>query len=283
MIVPNILLEKQTIYVTGLPRAGSTFLCQLLGHHPDIYAPGHSSPLCQVLMGIRHNLSDNPFLLAQLDGDFDSSYERLVNAFRGFINGWFAETEKQWVVDKNRGWLQHLETVHHLDPNCKMLVCIRELGQIYGSIEAQHQKTILLDFPDHLANLSRYGRADNLFGEAGVVGSPLKSIEALQDIAPELQQHLFYVIYEHLISDPETVMASIWQWLGLDPISFDWQNLTVNSHESDSHYRYKYRHQTYSRLIPAKTHQIPARIQSQLQTNFAWFYRIFYPGLGEPN
>jgi sulfotransferase len=26
---------------------------------------------------------------------------------------------------------------------------VRELGQIYGSIEAQHQKTILLDFIDH--------------------------------------------------------------------------------------------------------------------------------------
>ena len=163
-------LKKQIIYVTGLPRSGSTLLCQLLGHHQQVYSPGHSSPLCSTLGNLRHNLSDNPFLLSQLDVDFDLTYGRLLNAFRGFINGWFAETEKDWVVDKNRGWLNHLETMNLLDPNFRMLVCVRELGQIYGSVENQHQKTLLLDFPDHLAHLSRYERAEKLFEKTGVIG-----------------------------------------------------------------------------------------------------------------
>jgi sulfotransferase len=230
-------------------------------------------------MGLRHNLSDNDFWLAQLDADFELSYQRLLNAFRSFMNGWFTETDKTWVVDKNRGWLQHIETVHHLDPNFKILVCVRELGQIYGSIEAQHQKTLLLDFPDHLASLSRYDRADTLFGKNGVVGAPLKSIEALQDIAPELQQHLFYVVFEHLMSEPSIVLNNIFQWLGIAPCTLDWQNLAVEPHESDSYYRYKYRHRTYSTLQAPQKHQIPQRIQKDLQKNFTWFYQIFYPGL----
>ncbi|MBE9194975.1 sulfotransferase [Synechocystis sp. LEGE 06083] len=272
-------LNKRIIYVTGLPRAGSTLLCQILRHHPEIYCPGHSSPLCPTVMSLRYNLSDNDFWLAQLDVDFEQSYQRLLNAFRGFINGWFAETDKTWVVDKNRGWLQHIETINHLDPNFKMLVCVRELGQIYGSIEAQHQKTLLLDFPDHLANLSRYDRADNLLGKNGVIGAPLNGIEALQDISPELQQRLFYVVFEHLMNEPSIVIQNIFQWLGVSPIKLDWQNLTVSPHESDSHYRYKYRHQTYSALRLPQKHSIPQRIQHDLQKNFTWFYQTFYPGL----
>ena len=184
------MLKKKILYVTGLPRAGSTLLCQILGHHPDIYSPVHSSPLCQTLIGLRHNLSDSEFLLAQMDKEFDLVYQRLINAFRGFINGWFEETEQAWVVDKNRGWLNHLEIVHLLDPNFRMLVCVRELGQIYGSIEAQHQKTLMLDFPDHLANLSKAARAKKLFAEEGVIGSCLQAMEGLQDIEEELQKHL---------------------------------------------------------------------------------------------
>lgn len=275
------MLDNQVIYLTGLPRSGSTLLCQLLAHHPDIHSPGHSSPLCQTLVGLRYSLSDSDFLLSQLDPDFDRAYQRLGCAFRGFINGWFAETEQRWVVDKNRGWLQHLELVNHLDPNFKMLVCIRELGQIYGSIEAQHQRTLLLDFPDHLANLSRYGRAEHLFGSSGVVGGALQSIADLQDIDSQLQQHLFYVIFEDLLSEPQRVMQSLLQWLGLPAIEWDFQNLTVCPHESDSYYRFKYPHQTYSALREPQPHLIPARIQAELQRQFPWFYQTFYPGLLE--
>jgi len=42
--------------------------------HPDIHCEGHSSPLCNTLLGIRRSISDDSFFLAQLDNAFDSSY-----------------------------------------------------------------------------------------------------------------------------------------------------------------------------------------------------------------
>jgi sulfotransferase len=275
------MLAKRLLYVTGLPRAGSTLLCQLLGHHPDLYSIAHSSPLCQTLIGLRHHLSDSDFLLSQMDVDFDLTYSRLLNAFRGFINGWCAETDRPWMVDKNRGWLQHIETVSHIDPNFRMLVCVRELGQVYASIESQHQKTLLLDFPDHLAPLSRFDRATHLFSEIGVVGAPLRSIAALQDLDSQLQQHLYYVVFEQLMSEPVEVMQGIFDWLGLPPAAIDPQDLAVKPHESDSYYRFKYRHQTHSKIVPPIEHPVPSRIQAELQQQFSWFYQTFYPGLGD--
>ena len=45
-------------------------------------------------MGLRHHLSDNEFFLSQLDVNFDRCYQQLLRAYRGFINGWFAETDR---------------------------------------------------------------------------------------------------------------------------------------------------------------------------------------------
>lgn len=274
-----ITLEKRMVCVTGLPRAGSTLLCQLLGMHPDIYSTGHSSPLLQTLNQLRHNLSDNEFLLAQLDVDFDLTYARLLNAMRGFMNGWFAETDKNIVVDKNRGWLNQLDTALLLDPNCRMLVCVRELGQIIGSIESQHQKTLLLDFPDHLANYSRFARADKLMADTGVVGGPLHSIAAMQDMPPAQQQRVYYVVFEQLMQDPQAMLQSIFAWLGLKPAAMNFQALPIKPHESDSHYRFKYLHRTHHCIEQPKPHLVPARVQAELLKNFGWFYETFYPGM----
>jgi sulfotransferase len=276
MTQSTLSLNKQIIYVTGLPRAGSTLLCQLLGHHPHIYSPGHSSPLNQLLGNLRHNLSDNQFLLAQLDVDFDLAYQRLVNAYRGFINGWFAETDRPVVVDKNRGWLGMLDTVNLLDPNFRMIVCLRDLRQIYGSIEAQHQKTLLLDFPDHMAPNSAYARADALLGPEGVIGGPLRSIQNLQDVPEVLRSKLCYVAFEALTSNPTETMRALFRWLELPEARIDPNRLQVKPHESDSYYRFKYRHQTYPTIEPPQPHLIPPRIEQELLKNFNWFFEQFY-------
>ena len=273
------MLDRRIAYVTGLPRAGSTLLCQLLGVHPDIYSIGHSSPLAHALQKLRYNLSDDPFLLAQMDVEFDVVYARLMRAYRGFMNGWFAEASEPLVVDKNRAWLGMVDTVHHLDPDFRMLVCVREPGQIYGSVEAQHQKTLLLDFPDHLAGHSRYTRADKLFKDSGVIGQPLRAIQALQDLAPELRQRLYFVVFERLMSDPHAVMQDLFKWLELPALELDLDELPTRPGESDSHYRFKYPHRTYAHIRKPERHAVPARIEQDIRKGFEWFYREFYPGL----
>src|SRR3984893_7053331 len=161
------------VAVTGLPRAGSNLLCQLLSHHPQIHCEGQSSPLCNLVLGIRRMVSDDQFFLAQLDRSFEGSYAHLGGAMQGFLRGWNQECRKQAVVDKNRAWLHAVELLLQIESNAKLIVCLRELGQIYGSIEAQHQRTILLDFIDHLADFDRFGRADMLFAKDKAIGAPM--------------------------------------------------------------------------------------------------------------
>ena len=104
------------IGVTGLPRAGSTLLCQLLAQHSDIHCEGHSSPLCNTLLGMRRMVSDDQFFLAQLDNSFENSYAHLASAMQGYLRSWCHSTDKAAVVDKNPAWLhaQPLACMSHV-------------------------------------------------------------------------------------------------------------------------------------------------------------------------
>ena len=271
-------LQKRIIYISGLPRAGSTLMCQLLAQHPEIYSTGHSSPLCSILKRIRHTTSDMSFLLAQLDNDFELVHQRLLMSFRGFINGWFEEAREPFVVDKNRGWLKLIETVQLLDPEFRMIVLTRDLKQIFGSIEAQHRKTQLIEFPDHIDPDSAANRAHNLFSNKGVIGGPLRSIEQMLDIEDdELRGRICYVDFDELITNSKNTMAFVYNWLELDPIKLDIEQLTVRKHESDSHYHFKFPHKTYSSIKPHSTRSIPKRIDIEIEQGFKWFYEQFYP------
>ena len=101
--------------------------------------------------------------------------------------------KKKVVVDKNRVWLHAIELLLKIEPEAKLIVCLRELGQIYGSIEAQHQRTILLDFVDNLADFDRFGRADILFAKDKAIGSPLISIHAVPDLPAAVQKRLYFL------------------------------------------------------------------------------------------
>ncbi|MEM7117048.1 MAG: sulfotransferase [Chloroflexota bacterium] len=228
-------------------------------------------------MKMRHDMSDNPFFLAQLDTDFELMYQRVLNGYRGFINGWFAETDLPFAVDKNRGWVGEIETLRLLDPHFKLIVCVRDVRQIFGSVEAQHRKTLLIDFGGHMPAKSPAVRADALLDDKGIVGAPLKSIERLQDLDESFHEHICYVVFEELMADPAGTMNGLFGWFGLPPHNIDPNNLQTRPHESDSHHRYKFRHVTHPQIKAPRSHHIPPRIDKEIVNKFKWFYEMFYP------
>jgi sulfotransferase len=270
-------MNPRFVGVTGLPRAGSTLLCQLLAQHPEIHCEGHSSPVCNALLGMRRMVSDDQFFLSQLDQSFERSYAHLTGGMRGFLRGWYHDCEGTVVVDKNRAWLHSVELLLHLEPEARLIVCLRELGQIYGSIEAQHQRTILLDFNDHLADFDRFGRADMLFAKDKTIGAPLISLHAVLDLPKAVQERLYFLRFEDLMAKPAACMSHVFSWLGVPPFQIDAEKIAAVTTESDSHYRMKYPHSTSSRIAPPARHEIPPRIQAQIEAVWAWFYQLYYP------
>ena len=269
-------MPPKFVGVAGLPRAGSTLLCQLLGEHPEISSEGHSSPLCNSLLALRRFISDDKFFLSQLDVQYDTTYCHLRTAMQGFMHGWYQDCSKPVVIDKNRGWLQVIELLLHLDSEARLLVPIRDLNQIYGSIEAQHQKSILIDFIDHLADYDRLGRAYQLFAQDKSIGAPLFSIKAVQDLPKSVKDRIYFVRFEDLVSNPTKTMSSIFTWLAVSPHIINPGKLTIRPHESDSHYRYKYLHRQQGTISPPKPHEVPQRIRELIANSCRWYKDMFY-------
>ncbi len=46
--------------------------------------------------------------------------------------------------------------------------------------------------------------------------------------------------------------------------------------ESDSHYSMMYLHTQSTRVARPQKHQIPPRIQAQIEKEYAWYYQYFY-------
>jgi sulfotransferase len=227
-------------------------------------------------------VSDDTFFLAQLDHSFDTSYAHLSSAMQGYLRGWHHNCQKPVVVDKNRAWLHAIETLLAIEPDARLIVCLRDLGQIYGSIEAQHQRTILIDFIDHLADYDRFGRADVLFAKDKAIGAPLISLRAVPDLPRHVQERLFFVRFEDLMKQPAACMALVYQWLGVCALTIDVEQLEVREQESDSHYHMKYTHRQASRITAPKRHDVPPRIQALIESACAWYYQLYYPQVPSP-
>jgi sulfotransferase len=269
---------KKIVYLAGLPRSGSTLLSNVLGMHKDIYATP-SSPLCSIVQSMRKNWSDDTFLLAQLDDNFDAIHKKLKTSTLAFMQAWSSDTDKPMVVDKNRGWLFCLETLRELDPDFKIIITLRDLRSIYSSIEKKHRKTLFIEFPDHMEHNMVDVRANALFSDGGLVGSILKGLQNIKDI-PSILKHIYYWRFEDFIADPKKTTSHLFNYLGVEPAEIDFNNIVQSTHESDSYYRMKYSHKIHPSVIkPEDFNDIPIspRILNEITTRFAWYYQELYP------
>lgn len=268
--------DHNFICVAGLPRSGSTLLCQLLREHPDVSSSCLSSPVCNLIVQLRENISRDRFFTSQLDNNFNDSYGSLRNALTGFMDGWYKGIDEPYVVDKNRAWLLHIETLLHLKPDAKVIVTLRDLTQVYASIENQHQKTLLLDFIDGLAHLSGPERADVIFNNTHVLGMALKGISALDHLPESIRSRVYIVRFEDLTEEPAAVMSGLFRFIGLRDFDLDVTNLKVTPGESDSHYNFKFMHRQQSYVKRAEIHHVPPALEEGIRREYAWFYNRFY-------
>jgi sulfotransferase len=92
-----------------------------------------------------------------------------------------------------------------------------------------------------------------------------------------VQERLYFVRFEDLMAQPAACMSHLYAWLGLPALEIDPERITVGVRESDSHYHMKYAHSQSPRIAPPQRHDIPQRIQTQIENVWAWFYQLYYP------
>jgi sulfotransferase len=124
--------HKQIVFLSGLPRTGSTLLTSILSQNPDIYVDGNSA-LERVLYGVHQtcNVVAREGLVRTYRTDFT---EELLAAIPRLF---YQKVTQKIIVEKDRGWGRDLfDLMKFVTSQPKILMLVRPINEIVTSFVA---------------------------------------------------------------------------------------------------------------------------------------------------
>ena len=256
--------------LAGLPRSGSTLLCNILNQNPQVHASSTS-----ILPGLVENMitlwSQSPDIKGDLGRDRKATEDRLAATLRGMVAGYYGHVDKEIIIDKSRGWnIMHLPLMY-LDS--KIVVLVRDIREVLASIEKQHLKNPILDQAGGLDG-TLMNRCNNLLSPKGIVGMCLLGIQDM------LQRNVdvLFVRYEDLVAEPEEWMERIYCYLLADAYKHDFDNVVNTSTDPDNLYLYKFPHEGSGKVKRSQRQWnkfLSEPIGKNIVSSFPWFYKKF--------
>lgn len=262
--------------IGGLPRAGTTLACQLLNMNDSFHVTPTSAVL-DTLKVMRSNFSHDPTWRAQNRLELIPNFRE---GMKGFINGFFHD--KEVVFDKCRGWSNHISLLDEILQNTdtKIIWFYRDPVEIIGSIEAQYQKTILLENADEqsapgaFATLDR--RIGTFIGDGGIINYP---IEILRDaIEMGYGDRILIVKYFDLTNNTQEILNQIHDFIGEPRKSYDCTQLKQSTFEYDGFYNYKFLHTIKPGSVKYKKSDIelPTKYTNVINTKYASLNQLVF-------
>lgn len=215
--------------VSGLPRSGSTLLMNLLGQNPNVHVTP-TSGAHEVLWSIKNNWMSFQEHRADKKASDVKNLQRILKA----ILNEYHDTDKEIIFDKHRSWLHSIEMLEFiLEEKCKIIVPVRSISEILASFEKLYRKNAHINnVPgDFLSSQTTFGRVSHWASNKGELGI---AYNRLMDVFNRgYGDRLLLVEYEMLTRHPEFTMSKIWEYLNIDPIIHDFDNVTQITHEDD--------------------------------------------------
>lgn len=263
---------KKLNLIAGMPRSGSTLLCNLLNMNPRFHATA-TSPVIDVLHNIRSTYSHNVTFKTQ---DRPTQFENMRKGLEGFVNGFYHD--KDVVFDKSRGWANHLPLLDKILANTdtKIIWTYRNPIEVVSSIEKHHQKTILLENADEGsgADFSTLGaRVDNFINDGGIVARPVWLLNDAYEMG--YGDRILIVSYWDLTNKPQTTLDKIHDFIGEERYEYsknDFKDLTQTTEEFDGLYNYKFPHTIKEGGVKYVKHDVnlPDHIIEKINHRFSW-------------
>ena len=257
--------------IAGLPRAGSTLLCNVLCQNPRFYASA-TSPLLAILRAIGGVWQRSPEILNQIE-DYESWEPRFRATILGTMQGWYSCRKEPVIFDKSRGWTTVLPFLERVLPNAKLILCVRDLRDVVASVDRQACRTAL--YPDDLPMQMR-PRVDAIL-QRGVLTGPLNGLRDVLDRG--WLDRVFIWWYEEFCYEPLQVMKRLYEYIGEEYYLHDFTDIKKANPEHDGVYKFTYPHEGRG---PVTTDHIgkwigylPQEVADSILERYAWFYRSF--------
>ena len=215
-------MNKIYHFVSGMPRAGSTLLMNILGQNPRFHVTG-TSGIMDVIFGIRNTWDKHVEFQASPDE------EGKLRVMRGILDAYYANVDKPVVLDKSRGWLSLLEMAEILlGRKAKVLVPVRDLREILASWEKLWRETSKTrqrgEEPQFYYEFQTVeGRCDVWVRGDQPIGLAFNRIK--DAIQRGFRDRMHFVHFEKLTSQPEKTMRAIYDFLEEPHFQHDFNNV----------------------------------------------------------
>lgn len=219
-------MSKEIFFINGMPRSGSTLLCNILAQNPDFHVTP-TSGLSDIISNIHTMWQQNPTIKAS-----ETSNKQLT-IIKDLFQSYHSDTDRPIVFNKSRGWAPIIELVElSIEKPVKILTTIRELPSILASFEKLYRKELkniespMMMNPEMSILSSRLNAWSN-----GVVGSAFNTI---QDACMRGHRSKFHFIdYVNLTSSPESTMRDIYRFLDKPFFIHDFNKVDQYTTEKD--------------------------------------------------
>lgn len=256
--------------IAGLPRSGSTLLCNILNQNPEVYASS-TSELPAVIEAMISTWSGTQELRGRLGNNRSKTEQTVRRVLRSVCEAWY--NDDRTVFDKSRGWTGKVRLLQHIYPKGKAFILVRDLREVFASFEKQDRKNPGFRMGPRLPLETR---ATNMFGPNGMIGAPLAAIKSCLDG----RDPVFFIKYEDLVSSPDAILAEIYNEIGLTSFQHDYDSVKSVAEDPDHLWLHKYPHNGAGKVKlppPQYRHFISESFGNAIVSKFQWFYNVFYP------
>jgi sulfotransferase len=264
---------KKMCFVGGLPRSGSTLLCNILNQNPRFYASG-TSPLPHILGGTKRAWDKSLDVQSQIDQEKDLYFKRFASVLRGIIDSWYEETDADIIFDKSRPWNAQYLLLRKLYRHPKMIMCVRDLRSVFASIEKHYLESMLYG---SLLKQTINHKLKEVFDGKGVIGNQLMYMMDLHERG--LLSEILIIKYEVLSRKPKETIDRLYEYVEAEKYEHDFDNVVRATHEDDSVYRYHYPHRGEGKVTPSKPNDwgdiIPEKVARMIRKQHDPFFRTF--------
>lgn len=236
---------KTIHFIAGLPRSGSTLLCNILSQNPKFHATS-SSGVLDLVVGIRNswnNISEfksHPNDQAKLD------------VMRGVFHSFYESMAKPIIFDKTRGSPSHVGLLENLFGRpIKILATVRDIRDVVASFEKIWERdskiTQLTQERDNPIKFqTMQGRVETWLQPNQPVGN---AYQRLKDcIKRGYGDRLHLIDFDDLTSEPEATMRKVYEFLGEVYFEHDFDNIVQITKEDDTIYGFKDLHTIRSKV-----------------------------------
>lgn len=223
------------VFVSTLPRSGSTLLMNLLAQNPAFHVTP-TNDLIELVVGVRNNWIEQISFKAQ---GINTVKPRIVNLLRGMFDGFFKDelAAGKTIFDKSRGWFAYIELLEEIFQEPVKLICtIRSVKEIVASFEKLDRQSKLtkpkITGDEFFKCQTTEGRARSLLDKTSVLGL---AINRFRDVyTRSLADRMIVIPYNKLVEDPQSQIDYICGNLGLPTFKCNSDNVLQVTKEDDA-------------------------------------------------